>query len=74
MKPADIMRLKELLPTELGSEEIREQIARDILARSVFSARMESAHYLKRLREQKVYLGFPYDIIEKPEQTFWPAQ
>lgn len=45
------MRLKELLPTELGSAEIREQIARDILARSVFSARMESAHYLKRLRE-----------------------
>ena len=51
MKPADIMRLKELLPTELGSAEIREQIARDILARSIFSARMESAHYLKRLRE-----------------------
>ena len=51
MKPSDIMRLKELLPTELGSAEIREQIARDILARSIFSARMESAHYLKRLRE-----------------------
>ena len=51
MRPADIMRLKELLPTELGSDEIREQIARDILARSIFSARMESAHYLKRLRE-----------------------
>ena len=51
MTPADIMRLKELLPTELGSAEIREQIARDILARSVFSARMESAHYLKRLRD-----------------------
>ena len=46
MKPSDIMRLKELLPTELGSAEIREQIARDILARSIFSARMESAHYL----------------------------
>ena len=51
MKPADVMRLKELLPTELGSAEIREQIARDILARSVFSARMESAHYLARIRD-----------------------
>lgn len=51
MKPADVMRLKELLPTSLGSEEIREQIARDILARSVFSARMESAHYLSRVRD-----------------------
>lgn len=51
MTPAEIIRLKELLPTDLGSAEIREQIARDILARSIFSARMESAHYLKRLRE-----------------------
>ena len=51
MTPAEIMRLKELLPTSLGSEEIREQIATDILQRSIFSARMESAHYLKRLRE-----------------------
>ena len=51
MTPAEIMRLKDLLPTSLGSEDIREQIARDILARSIFSARMESAHYLQRLRE-----------------------
>lgn len=51
MKAEDIVRVKELLPTGLGSDEIREQIARDILARSIFSARMESAHYLKRLRE-----------------------
>ena len=51
MTAEEIMRLKELLPTSLGSEEIREQIARDILARSIFSARMESAHYLKRLRD-----------------------
>lgn len=27
MTPADIMRVKELLPTTLGSEEIREQTA-----------------------------------------------
>ena len=33
MTPAEIMRLKELLPTSLGSEEIREQIATDILQR-----------------------------------------
>ena len=51
MKPSDVIALKELLPTSLGSEEIREQIATDILQRSIFSARMESAHYLKRLRE-----------------------
>ena len=51
MTAEEIMRLKELLPTSLGSEEIREQIATDILARSIFSARMESAHYLKRIRE-----------------------
>ncbi len=51
MKPADVIAVKDLLPTSLGSEEIREQIATDILQRSIFSARMEAAHYLKRLRE-----------------------
>ena len=51
MKPADIIRLKDLLPTSLGSGEIREQFAADILRRSVFSARMESARYLEKIRE-----------------------
>ena len=51
MKPEDIMRLKELLPTSLGSAEIREQIARDILRRSVFSARMEFARHLAAIRD-----------------------
>mgnify|MGYP004621757571 CR=1 FL=1 len=51
MTAADVIRIKELLPTSLGSEEIREQIARDILQRSVFSARMESARYLAKIRE-----------------------
>ena len=51
MKPADIARIKELLPTSLGSEEIREKIAADILRRSIFSARMTSAGYLAKLRE-----------------------
>ena len=51
MNPEDIMRLKELLPTSLGSAEIRERIAADILRRSVFSARMEVARHLAAIRE-----------------------
>lgn len=51
MTAADIQRIKDLLPTSLGSEEIREQIAADILRRSVFSARMASATYLAKVRE-----------------------
>lgn len=51
MTAAEIQRLKDLLPTGLGSGEIRENIAADILRRSVFSARMESARYLARLRD-----------------------
>ncbi len=51
MNPAEIARLKELLPTSLGSAEVREQIAADILRRSVFSARMEVARYLADVRE-----------------------
>ena len=51
MKPEDIERIKDLLPTSLGSEEIRGKIAADILRRSVFSARMENARYLAKIRE-----------------------
>ena len=51
MTAADIIRIKELLPTAMGSDELREQVAADILRRSVFSARMESARYLARVRE-----------------------
>ena len=51
MTAADVIRIKELLPTSLGSEEIREQIAREILQRSIFSARMESARYLAKIRD-----------------------
>ncbi len=50
MDPAAIQRMKKLLPTSLGSEEIRDQIAADILRRSVFSARMASVPYLQKLR------------------------
>ena len=51
MTAADIIRIKELLPTAMGSDELREQVASDILRRSVFSARMESARYLARVRD-----------------------
>lgn len=51
MNPQDVIRIKDLLPTTLGSAEIREQIAADILRRSIFSARMASAHYLARIRD-----------------------
>ena len=51
MDAAEIIRIKELLPTSLGSAEYREQVARDILRRSIVSARMESARYLARIRD-----------------------
>ena len=51
MKPEDIQRVKDLLPTSLGSSELRDTIAKDILRRSIFSARMASAHYLAKLRD-----------------------
>ena len=51
MTAADIQRIKDLLPTSLGSDELRSSIASDILRRSVFSARMESAAYLARIRD-----------------------
>ena len=51
MNAADIIRIKDLLPTAMGSDELREQVAADILRRSVFSARMESARYLAQMRE-----------------------
>lgn len=51
MSPAEIERLKDLLPTSLGNAEVREQIARDILRRSVFSARMAFVPYLATIRD-----------------------
>ena len=51
MRPGDIERLKKLLPTSLGSEEVRARFAADILRRSVFSARMAHAAYLAKVRE-----------------------
>ena len=51
MQAEDLIRIKELLPTELGSAEIREEISAEILRRSIFSAKMESAKYLSTLRD-----------------------
>lgn len=51
MNQSDIQRVKNLLPTDLGSDEIRETIASQILRRSIFSARMASASYLSDLRD-----------------------
>ena len=51
MKPEDIERIKDLLPTSLGSAEIRERYAREILQRSVFTARMENMRYLAKIRD-----------------------
>ena len=51
MKPEDIERIKDLLPTSLGSAEIRERYAREILQRSVLTARMENMRYLAKIRD-----------------------
>lgn len=51
MKPENIERVKDLLPTSLGSDEVRAHFAKDILRRAIFSARMASAHYLAKLRD-----------------------
>ena len=51
MKPEDIQRVKDLLPTDLGSDEIKTHYAKEILQRSIFSARMSVAHYLAKVRE-----------------------
>ena len=51
MSPEEIIRIKDLLPTDLGSDELREQVAVDILRRSIFSARMENLRYLATIRD-----------------------
>ena len=51
MTAEEIIRISELLPTSLGSEELRRTVAADILRQSIFSARMESARYLMQVRE-----------------------
>lgn len=51
MTAEQIENIKELLPTSLGSDELRLAIAADILRQSVFSARMEDVRYLAQVRE-----------------------
>lgn len=51
MKAEEIERIKDILPTSLGSEEIRRTLAKDILRRSIYSARMANATYLKKVQE-----------------------
>jgi len=46
-----IVRIKELLPTDLGSEELRQAFPAEILRRSMFSAKMTFMPYLSRLRD-----------------------
>ena len=50
MTAEQLEMIKALLPTALGSDEIRSSIAADILRQSVFSARMENARYLAQVR------------------------
>ena len=50
MTAEQIEMIKRLLPTALGSAELRASIAADILRQSVFSARMESARYLAQVQ------------------------
>ncbi len=49
--PAEIILAKAPLPTSLGSAEIREQIAAEVRARSIFSAKTTELGYLARLRD-----------------------
>jgi hypothetical protein len=49
---AQVAMIRDLLPTTLGSREVREAIAADIRARSVFSARVGNADVLSEIKRQ----------------------
>jgi len=51
MDAAEIERLKDLLPTTLGGEDVRRAFAAGILRRSVLSARMAAVEHLAEIRE-----------------------
>lgn len=51
MTAEQIELVKALLPTSLGSEEIRTSISADILRQSVWSARMEYVRYLAQVQK-----------------------
>lgn len=47
---AKVAAIRELLPTSLGSAELRDAIAADLRARSVFSARVTNATFLDQIK------------------------
>lgn len=47
---AEVARIRSLLPTSLGSAEIRDAIAADVRARAVFSARVSNATFLSSIK------------------------
>jgi hypothetical protein len=49
---AQVAMIRDLLPTTLGSAQIRDAIAADIRARAVFSARVGNAAFLTELKKQ----------------------
>lgn len=49
---AQVAMIRDLLPTTLGSREIREAMAADLRARAVFSARVGNADFLTELKKQ----------------------
>lgn len=51
MRAEDVIRLKGILPTDLGSEEIRRAFPEELLQRSVFTARQTSVPYLLQLKD-----------------------
>ena len=51
MTAAETILSKSILPTNLGSAEIRAQIAAEIRRRSIFSATVTKAGYLQRMQE-----------------------
>jgi hypothetical protein len=48
---AKVARVRDLLPTTLGTAGIRETMAKELLARSVFSARVANADFLTTLKK-----------------------
>jgi len=46
-----VSEIREVLPTTMGSAEIRDQVAADVKSRSVFSARTSNVVYLSKLKE-----------------------
>ena len=50
MTAEQLEMIKAILPTSLGSDEIRAAISADILRQSVFSARMTNARYLQQVQ------------------------